>query len=90
MKKTSPIMERKVNFGESTNFNNDGVQGTNVAGITPNMTPPSNRPQGCKRAEKDQKARKQTKSSSNNAQAQAIVNMAVATWIGPLSFKTRI
>jgi hypothetical protein len=46
-------MKRKVNFGDSTNFDNNGVQGIDAACITPNMILPSNRPQGCKRAKKD-------------------------------------
>ncbi len=53
-------MKRKANFGDSTNFNNDGVQRTDIVGITPNMIPPSNWQQGYKRAKQDQKARKQT------------------------------
>jgi hypothetical protein len=57
-------MKMKANFGDFTNFDIDRVQGTNVADITPNMTPPSNRPQGCKRAKEDQKAKKQTKNNS--------------------------
>jgi hypothetical protein len=35
-------MKRKANFGDSTNFNNDGVQMTDIVGITPNMIPPFN------------------------------------------------
>jgi hypothetical protein len=46
-------MKREANFGDFTNFDNNGVQGTNVAGITPNMIPPSNCPQGCKKVRKD-------------------------------------
>jgi hypothetical protein len=47
-------MKRKVNFGDFTNFNNDGVQGIDLASITSkNMTPPSNQSQGCKRAKED-------------------------------------
>jgi hypothetical protein len=82
MKKTSLVMKNKANFGDFTNFDSDRVQGTNIAGITPNMTPPSNRPQGCKRPKEDQKAKKQTKSNSINAQTRVIINMAIATWIG--------
>jgi len=53
-------MKRKANFGDSTNFNNDGVQRIDIVSITPNMIPPSNWQQGYKRAKQDQKARKQT------------------------------
>jgi hypothetical protein len=83
-------MKRKANFGDSMNFNNDGVQGIDIVGITPNMIPPSNRQQGCKRAKQDQKAREQIESNSINAQACGVLNMVVATWIGPPSFKIRI
>jgi hypothetical protein len=38
-----------------------------IASITPNMIPPSNHPQGYKRAKKDQKAKKQIESNNINA-----------------------
>jgi hypothetical protein len=72
-------MKRRASFGDCTNFDNDGVQGINVIGITPNMIPPSNFPQGCKRVKKDWKAKKQTKNSIINAQAHAIIDMVVVT-----------
>jgi len=41
------------------------------------MIPPSNQPQGCKKAKEDQKAKKQTKNNIINAQVCTITNMAV-------------
>ncbi len=43
------------------------------------MTPPSNRPQGCKRAKEDQKAKKQIENNNISTQACAIADMAITT-----------
>jgi hypothetical protein len=43
------------------------------------MNPPSNWPQCCKREKEDQKAKKQIESNYINAQAHAIVDMAIKT-----------